>query len=311
MAPIDTFDDPVFAAFEPRKWSSNLFNMERMKVRDLLVSLGQAVEPSLAALRPFHRDVTPHMPCVFNGRRVSEMVLYFTRTAEEQRAILPLLDSRISLPDQISDAGEHHRHVCLGLRVHEFGVEAGLLMQSTAWLDVMNLLNRCRSPMEASQVLGRIRDLPAGCEIRLTPRDTIPAASIATVHFRKLEEAVLNETFLIRMGRYLDRTDPILRAAGFASLLRDLFVALVPVFDFVAWRPASDYLRVATEAKRTAVAVESGVADLAVGSRIQVTSGPFAGRDGVVTELDHKGVLRILIGKVTVRTDGRSVRLIA
>ena len=144
--PFSGFDAAAFQAFETRKWSSNLFNIERMRVRDAMRALGTFVEPALSAIRPFAWDVTPYAPSVFNGKQVAEMVLYFTRTAEQQRAITPLLDARIALPDQISNAGFYLHHVTLGVRIDANSIEAGLMMHLTACLDLMNLLNRARSP---------------------------------------------------------------------------------------------------------------------------------------------------------------------
>ena len=83
------FGSAAFLAFEPRKWTSNLFNMERMAVREQLRAIGTAIQPVVAADRAFAWDVTPHMPSVFNGKKVGELVLYFTRTAEQQKAIAP------------------------------------------------------------------------------------------------------------------------------------------------------------------------------------------------------------------------------
>jgi len=45
-----------------------------------------AFDGSLSAVRRFRWEVTPHSPSVFNGKRVAELVLYFTRTADQQNA---------------------------------------------------------------------------------------------------------------------------------------------------------------------------------------------------------------------------------
>jgi len=303
------FDDAVFDAFEPRKWSSNIFNMERMEVRARLRALGSLLEPVLTATRPMQWDVTPHMPNIFNAKSVREMVLYFTRTDAEKKAISPLLDKRISLPDQISDAGEHHRHVTLGVRVCQTGMDVGLMMHSTAWLDVMNLLNRCRESFELSKFVGHLQGLPEGVTFRITPKDEVPVGQITVEHLHKLENAVLNEQFLIVIGRHFDRTDAVVRDAPFVQTCRQLLGALLPVWEFIAWRSVSDYLDVAKDAKRAKVAAEAAVADIALGSKVRITEGLFAGREGVVTELNFKGNVKILLGKITVLTEGRCLKV--
>lgn len=305
------FAPEAFAAFEPRKWSSNLYNLERMVVRDQLRALCASIEGVLRADRPLAWEVTPHTPSIFNGHKVQELVLAFMRTEAEKKAILPLLDSRLSLPEQLSDAAEHHRHVILGVRVTHREVEVGLMLHSTAWLDVMNVLNRCRNPLDRSQFLALVRDLPADSVVRVAPERVVASSEFDGVHLEELEDAVLNETFLIFFGRRFDTESPVPRSESFITPCREVLAAALALYEFIAWRPASDFLGVADEGRRMRAASEAEVADLSVGARVRVTEGPFVDRQGVVTELDHKGFVKVLIGKVAIRTHGRSVRPVA
>lgn len=302
------FRAEAFAAFEPRKWSSNLYNLERMAVRDQLRALGTLAQGWLQPNRPLVWEVTPHVPSIFNGRKVQELVLFFSRTEAEKKAILPLLDSRLSLPEQISDAAEHHRHVTLGVRICLEAVEVGLMLHSTAWLDVMNLLNRCRNPLDRSQFLAMVHSLPAGCVVRVAPDRVISASDFGGTDLAILEEAVLNETFLILFGRPFEAGSPLLRSESFLVPCREVLTAALPLYEFIAWRPSSDYLGMAEEGRRLRSAGEAVVADLPVGTRVRVTDGPFADRQGVIIEVDRKGFVKVLIGKVTIRMQGRSVR---
>jgi hypothetical protein len=307
------FDEAAFAAFETRKWTSNLFNIERMKVRDQLRALGAGLDPELSRGRAFHVDVTNHAPTILNGKKVNELVLYFTRTEEQQRSLAPVLDRRISLPDQIADSGEHHRHATLGVRVSSGGVEVGLMLRSTAWVDVMNLLNRVRKTEEAEELARAVRRLPAGSFVRVAPGREIPAAEFEAPEARAFEEAVLNDAFLILFGRRIPADDVIASGAGFAALCRDVLVACLPVWDYVAWRPASNYLMDdSTRATKDTPTISSdgSIVDYSPGTKVRLVDGVFAGRQGVVTEVDSKGLVRVVIGKVTVRTDTRSVRAV-
>jgi hypothetical protein len=304
------FGEAAFLAFEPRKWASNVYNMERMAVRDQLRALGAALQPALTVGRVFQWDVTPHTPNVFNGKRVSDMTLYFTRTEEQRKAIAPLLDSRIALPDQIQDAGEHHRHVTLGVRLDLERVEVGLLMHSTAWLDVMNVLNRCRAPAEAATFVRLVQSLPAGAVVRVGPDAVVQAASFGLGEVHRLEEAVLNETFVIFAGLRLDSGDGRVQTPGLTALARETLEALLPLWDFVAWRPASNFLA-ASSVVAPAVAAEAPHAiEIATGTKVRLVDGVFAGREGRVTDIDVKGHVRVLVGKVNVRTDVRAIRAV-
>jgi len=307
---FEGFDERAYSAFEERKWSSNMFNMERLAVREQMKALGSLIHQGLSGDYGFFWDVTPHTPSVFNAKSVSELVLFFTRNQDEQRAIVPLLDSRISLPDQISDAGEHHRHATLGFRIDQQGCEVGLMLHSTAWLDVMNLLNRCRVPFERATFVERVRTLPAAVFFRFSSKEEIPASEFNGGHVDRLEEEVLNEEFLIFLGVRFDADDGEPKSGGFSGTCLEVLGALLPIWEYVAWKPASDFLEVAEESKRLRSAGESGTADLAVGHKVRVSSGVFAGRDGIIQDMDHKGFVRVLVGKVSVRTDGRSLQIV-
>lgn len=309
------FDDSVFAAFEERKWSSNMFNIERMKVSELLNRLGDRVESRLAASDVvFARAVSPHIPSVFNGRRVSEMALYFSRTEEQKRAVAPVLDRKVGLPEQLSDSGEYHRHGFLGVLVRQDRIDVGLMIHSRAWLDVMNLLNRCRERDEETARLVRMLHLmPRDAVVRVAPDKMIPASRFDESMIPVLEEAVMNEQFTFFVGFSYKADDPVVRQASFADQAADQIAGLLDMWKFCAWKPTSNYLGTSSAApsagQAQAVVMNDGhVVDFSKGSRVKVTAGPFAGRVGVVSELDSKGTVKILIGRVTVRTESHQVQ---
>lgn len=306
---FEGFDAADFQAFLPNKWASNLFNMERMKVRDKMVALGTFLEPHLLALRPFSWEVTPFSPTILNGKRVSDMVLYFTRTADQARAVAPLLDSKISLPDQISNPGEHYQHVTLGVKIDADTVEAGLMVHSTAWLDVMNLLNRTKTPDEAQEFSHMIRVLPHPISIVIAPGVEISSGDFLPSHLKSLEEAILNNQFLIRFGKSYLATDKAIGSAAFNTTMKDLLTSLVHIWEFIAWRPASNYL--ATDDTNAPVVTSDGsLVQFSTGAKVRIVGGLFDGRVGIVTDIDAKGSCKVLVGRVTVRTDLRSLQAV-
>lgn len=292
-----------------------MFNIERMKVADLLNRLGERVERRLAASDvAFARAVTPHTPSVFNGRRVSEMALYFSRTEEQKRAVAPVLDRKVGLPEQLSDSGEYHRHGFLGVLVRQDRVDVGLMIHSRAWLDVMNLLNRCRErDEETARLVRMLRLMPREAVVRVAPDKVIPASRFDESMIPVLEDAVMNEQFTFFVGFSYKTDDPVLRHASFADQAADQIAGLLDMWKFCAWKPTSNYLGTSSAAPSAghvqAVVMNDGhVVDFAKGSRVKVTTGPFAGRVGVVSDLDSKGTVKILIGRVTVRTESHMVQ---
>lgn len=306
------FDDAAFLAFDEKKWSSNVFNMERMRVSEQLRLIGDVAEKALKDSDVvFARAITPHNPSVFNGKKVSEMALYFSRTDEQKRAIAPVLDRKLALPDQISDGGEHHRHGFLGVLIKKDRVEVGVMIHSRAWLDVMNLLNRCKEKEEeAGRFVRLLHLLKPGAIVRVAPGREVKCASFDASMIHSIEEAVLNESFTFFVGYSFDPTDKAVQTASFADTAAGLLAGLIDVWKFSAWKPTSNYLVSQTPTasmKNVAVIDDGSVVDFSKGSKVKLTGGIFAGRIGVVQDMDTKGNVKVLVGRVTVRTDSHSV----
>lgn len=304
------FDDSFFDAFHERKWASNLYNIERLKVRDALRALGQGLWRSVSEGREMSWDVSTHVPTVFNGKKVDEMVLYFTRPEERQRQVLNILDRKLSLPEQLEDPLPHHKHVTLGVRVDHDGCEVGLMLHSRAWLDVMNLLNRCSVSFERNTFLSLLRALPSDMVLVHGPNARIPVREAAAETLEMLEHEVMQGPFLIFAGRRYSRDAQALRTASFKEEVKRTLLALMGVYDFVEWRPASDFLDVIEEQKQAMEAAKAGVASLSKGDMVEILEGVFASRRGTVLDVDRRGPVRVLVGKVVVRTQGTAVRLI-
>lgn len=307
------FDDAVFSAFLQKKRASNMYNMERMRVGELLNIVGDAVERSLRQSDvSFARAVTPHTPSVFNGRQVAEMALYFTRTAEQKKAIAPVLDRKVALPDQISDAGEYHRHGFLGVLVTEDRVDVGLMIHSRAWLDIMNLLNRCREKEEEAQRLVRLMHLmKPGAVVRLAPGREIPAAEFDSSMLGVIEEAVMNESFSFFVGYTFAPNDEAVRGRVFLDRTAEILGGMIDLWKFCMWKPTSNFLVSAkpVDGKPQETVIDNGtVIDFRKGSTVRLTGGIFAGRTGTVQDMDAKGNVKVLVGRVTVRTESNMVR---
>lgn len=318
--PFAGFDAGALSVFEPRKQSSNQFNRDRMVIREALRELGEAAAVPLTRERPFAWEVSPHVPCLFNQHRVDEMVLFFTRTEEQRKAVGPLIDARFSLPEQVAGLAVHQQHLHLGVRVGQEGVEVGLMAHSRAWLDVMNLLNRCRQSSEALEFVHRVRSLPAGCLVRIGPEVSVAASEFEESHLAQLEQSVLHETFRILIGCCHAPGSPEVMLPNLKPRVVETLTRLLPIWDFWAWRPASNWLIPESQvpsgmttsgpgasSSRDAPRVSSGggFVDFGVGDRVHIDAGILAGREAVVIEIDSRGQARVLVGKVALRVDAR------
>jgi len=294
------FEDRHFDAFEKRKWSSNLFNLERLAVKEQLEALGAQIT---LPLERFSREITSHCPTILNGKAVSEMLVYFTRTEEERKAILPLLDSRITLPEQLSDPQEHHKHAILGVRISHSGVDIGFMVHSRAWVDVMNILNRCRKPEERARFVSHVNQLDGIA--RISPSLVLQTKEFSSVHIEQMEEAVLNYDFTIFFGVSLERDAKELRTPAFVGLVNKTLSSCLPIYDFALWKHSQDFLGTVAVKK-----VKEEKPCITIGATVMVMDGPFANRKGVVIDIDNQGFARVLIGRITLKIESSSVRIL-
>jgi len=71
-----------FDAYEPSKWSSNVYNLERLKVKQKLEALGRALGPELrtgAGAGSLAWEVSAEHPALWNNHQVRSQQLYFLR----------------------------------------------------------------------------------------------------------------------------------------------------------------------------------------------------------------------------------------
>ena len=75
------FDEADFAAYEPKKWSSNAYTLARRTAKDKVLLVANSLESELAeeleGLELFGSD---EAPTIANGRKVEAQWAYFIRT---------------------------------------------------------------------------------------------------------------------------------------------------------------------------------------------------------------------------------------
>lgn len=302
------FEEKDFTAFAPFKHSSNRFNLERMRVREKLEFLGKSIAGPVVQMAGKGKwGTSDHVPSVFNRRSVEDLSLYFTRSEEEQKIIAPFVDSRVSLPEQIKEAGEHMRNLNLYVRVWEHGVEVGIRCHSTAYVDVMNLLAGAREQKE--ELFNLLSGLPSELLVDFGDEKKREVKELSTQEIELLDARVMDEPFMIRIYRNFEPGETIVSGPDFKGKVQRILVALAPLYRFWLWTKDNDRLRIASEMSRTKESVkEESKVLLKKGESVRITSGLFKGKRGKILEEERKGMVKVLIGKVVVRLPVENLR---
>jgi hypothetical protein len=310
------FDAKDFDAFEEPKWSSNRFNLERMRVREKLLALqrqyGTAFE---AAGVPIESSVGLDHPTILNNKRVASIALVFSRTEVQRKELARFIEREIPLAERVSDPDPEHQHLRLGVRVHHGGVDVALTLHRHAILDVRNLVEKAADTWEGENLRLILDALPEGFELRGPSGDVHPPAELLKCR-AELKTHLDGGHQSLTVVRSFRRDDPGVGEGSFAEAVLDALNRLLPLYRYAAWDRENDWLsikKLLKEDRQHQKLVRAGKAadvslNLKKGDRVQVTAGLFSGKQGSVTEVDARGRLRVFLGKLSVTLTEKEVK---
>lgn len=306
------FEEEDFNAFEEVKWSSNRFNLERMRISEKLLLIGEELNKFLNPNPIFiEYQTTPWNPCIFNHHRVDEILLFFKRSKEEEKSVIHLIDKKVSIPEEIKEVSPHKKHIILGVRIFKLGIEAGLYLHSYSWIDLINFEHRTKNFWEMGKFLDIINSLPADF-ILLTANEKklLGAEKLKEKDIEALQKEILEKSSFFFIGKFYPREDKILRGERILKEFKDIFLKLIIIFNFIAWSRNNDFISIHKEVKKEKVAIQAGIKDIYKDDKIIILNGVFKGKGGRVVEVFDKGYLKIQIGNFFLKIAGKDVRKI-
>ena len=93
------FTDKDFDAYAPTKWKSNVFNRERLEVKQKLLALGKELAGSLTAAdgSPLACEASVEHPALWNHKQVEAQHLFFARNEGARRELDQIIDRSRSM----------------------------------------------------------------------------------------------------------------------------------------------------------------------------------------------------------------------
>ena len=96
--PFDGLSAETFAAYTPEKWSSNVHNLARMKVKDVMVGLcdlaREGLEEELSGLT---RAASDEVPNITNHKKVDAQWIYWFRDADARKRLASVTRPRAKI----------------------------------------------------------------------------------------------------------------------------------------------------------------------------------------------------------------------
>jgi len=300
------FTDRDFDAYAPQKWKSNVFNRERLEVKQKLLLLGKELAGSLVAAdgSPLLSEASVEHPALWNHKQVEAQHLFFSRNEGARKELDRIIDRARPMASMLEDPTPQRNHLFLAVTIGHDHVEFAVKLHPDARIDRQNLERKLGEHWENMKLLELIRDLPAGYTVGVTGGTQFPAATIddsalkaALAELAKPE--LPGKTHLLVVGRAVPRSAVAAEGSGLLETARGELAALLPIYQFVAWSRDNDFVLMREALKQEKQAKRQK--GLAKNDKVRIVRGVFAGRTGVIQEIDAKGALRVLVGTVAVK----------
>jgi hypothetical protein len=305
--------DADFDAFLPPKQRSNVYNRERLEVKQRLLPLGRRLGGGLVGSDGAPLDVAASVehPAIFNHKLVDAQHLYFSRGEAARRELDAINDRARGIASFVEDPTPQRTHVFLALSVFHDRLEIALRIHPEASVDRQNLMRKCQDPYELGHLVELVRALPAETIVSLGNQRFAAAdadgdrLSALLRAFATGSSGMSLAPSLLSFARTHARHDAIAIGDKLEETLTAELASFLPLYRFAAWSRDNDYVSVRETLQKQAS--ERRQKGLVRGDAVRVVRGLFAGQRGTVQEVDARGAMRVLVGKRVLKLDAADV----
>jgi transcription antitermination factor NusG len=313
MSTFAGFTNADFDAYAQKKWKSNVFTRERLEVKQKLLVLGRELQGVLTAVdgSPLACEASVEYPALWNHRQVEAQHLFFSRNEGARKELDRIIDRQASLAAAIDDPTPQRKHVFLALTLSHEGLELCVKLHPDAKIDRQNLERRSEDHFETEKLVRMARELGEGFRAGVTP-ELLPVAELDADKLKQILVKLAQPSPMalpgaphkvLYFGRLLPREaalSPSVAEEAYAGMTR-----LLGIYRFIAWSRDNDFVSMKeTLQKERQAKRQKGVSK---NDSVRIVRGMFAGKSGVVQEIDAKGQLKVLVGKLAVKVDAADV----
>ncbi len=296
-----------FAAYEERKWSSNAFTLERMKVKDKVAGLVPLLQPLFDANKDdFAHHLSDEHPSIMNGKRVESQWLYYCRSPAQAQELARFLERTELQPGKIFNLAPQDKHASLALVIDVTGVRCGIIVHAGAWVDRKNFAAKLQNSWDRERLQQVLGAMPAELGIGFGD-ETLPAREMEPAAFDSLAEMLESDERRFVCGRTIAAADATSMAAELGNTLRETFSALLPLYQFLTWSRQNDHIQVGEQLQKVKAEQRKNATDFKVGDKVRVMAGLFAGKVGNVQSIDTKQHVKVQVGPLAVNVPAQDL----
>jgi transcription antitermination factor NusG len=306
------FTDRDFEAYAPNKWKSNVFNRERLEVKQKLLGLGKELGGALVAAdgSPLTCEASVEHPALWNHKQVEAQHLFFSRNEGARKELDQIIDRARPIMSMLDDPTPQRNHLFLAVTIDQAHVEMSLKLHPDARVDRQNLERKLADTWQREEFLGLLRALPAAYRVGVTGSASRSAREVTEADLKAIladfaRPEAPGKTHWFVIGLPLPRADATASGERLLDLARAELGRLLPLYHYVAWSRDNDYVSMREQLKQEKQARRQK--GLAKNDKVRIVRGMFSGKSGVVQEIDAKGALKVLVGKVAVKVGADEV----
>jgi transcription antitermination factor NusG len=309
------FTNADFDAYQSKKWKSNVFNRERLEVKQKLVALGRELQGAMVGPdgSPLANEASVEHPALWNHKQVEAQHLYFSRNEGARKELDAIIDRQRTMSSLIDDPTPQRNHIFFAVTLSEPSIELSLKLHPDARVDRENLERKCDDHFEREKLLNMLRALGEGFRFGITP-ELVPVADVDAAHLQKIVTQLGQpQGFappgtpprLFYAGRAVPRADAVAAGTAIVDVARAGLAALMPLYRYIAWSRDNDFLSMREALQKEKQ--QKRQRGLTKNDTVRIIRGMFSGKQGLVQEVDAKGGVKVLVGKVAVKLDAEDV----
>ncbi|MCP4604387.1 MAG: hypothetical protein GY847_28335 [Proteobacteria bacterium] len=235
------FELEDFDAYQEEKWNSNMFTLQRRKVKGKLEDIGRSLNEELNA---DGLSLTMHLsdefPSLWNKKNVDTQWLFFSRDEAARAELTDLIDTERTFAGTLADPTPLYRHVFLGVAVNKDYLEIGLRLHHDAWVDRQNLLNLLKEPDGRLRMKELLSKIPEHYEAGLSNGETARPSSFDETEIEKLTTDFEDLKGWLFVGARLPKDQVLVLGSDVVGIACEVFRYLLPVYRFFAWSADND-----------------------------------------------------------------------
>jgi hypothetical protein len=305
--------DGDFDAYAPSKWRSNVYNRERLEVKQKLLTLARAVAPALVAAdgSPLTVEASVEHPALWFHKQVDAQHVFFSRNEAARKELDRIIERGQSLASRIDDPTPQRNHMFLALSLSQDRLELALRLHPDARVDRQNLDRKCEDHFEREKLSQLLHALGSGFTVGVHGGDGSPAADVDGERIGALLSSFATPApamalpaapvRFLEVVRALPRSEAVAVGPALEEQAQGALAALLAIYNFAAWTRDNDFVSMRDVLQREKQAKRQR--GIARNDEVRVVRGMLAGKVGIVQEIDGRGAVRLLVGKMSVKVD--------